>query len=192
MREGLALELLVAGDPYDPHPSIAERLAAAGVPADAILRESPAPHETAAAVLLRDVVDEIGELLDGELREAEEPYRDDEQTAELQRRKRDLQSLQTWLPIPQMMELADLTARLDGPEHAIVLLRDLVTEQPDDAVARYALGTSLLDRGDAEGLEHLQAIAHLPDETAELARERLLEERRNPASRDSLFGRSAR
>jgi Zn-dependent protease with chaperone function len=192
LREGLALELLVAGDPYDPRPSIAERLAGADIPANGIVREPPAPGETAASVLLRRVLDEIGELLDGELREREAPSgeADDEQTAELQQRRRDLESLQGWLPIPQMLELADLTARLDGPERAIVLLRDLVTEQPDDPVARYALGTSLLDCGDAEGLEHLQAIAHLPDETGELARVRLLEERRNPTPRDSQFGRA--
>ncbi len=194
LREGLALELLVAGDPYDPRPSTAERLAATGVLADAIPREPPAPGETAAVVLLRDVLDGIGEVLDGELREARGPRREtgDEHTAELQRRRRDLESLQGWLPIPQMMELVDLTARLDGPEHAIVLLRDLVTEHPDEAVARYALGASLLDSGDAEGLEHLQAIAHLPDETGELARVRLLEERRTPARRGSLFGRAGR
>jgi hypothetical protein len=80
LLEGLALELLVAADPYDPHPSISERLAAAGVEGAAIIREAPAPGETAAVALAWDILDEIGALLYREHPEATKPA--DEETAD--------------------------------------------------------------------------------------------------------------
>jgi hypothetical protein len=54
-------------------------------------------------------------------------------------------------------QLACLTHELSGEDASLPLCRDMIDRFPDHKLARYALGSMLLNRNDEEGLTHLEA-----------------------------------
>jgi hypothetical protein len=69
------------------------------------------------------------------------------------------------LPLDDARQRADLSAEFRTPEDALPLFRDLLRRAPDDAAAHFALGQTLLGRGEDEGLGHLDRAMELEPES---------------------------
>jgi len=87
----------------------------------------------------------------------------------LQETRRTLEALnakaaQSPLSDDERRERARLTGELDGGETAGPLPREVLAGQPEHASANFMLGASLVDRGDAAGIEPLdRAMKKAPD-----------------------------
>jgi tetratricopeptide (TPR) repeat protein len=73
------------------------------------------------------------------------------------------------LPVPDLYEaLASTLRRQKRPAEALALLRDAVARQPRESALRYALGSALLEQGDADGsLTWMRSVLEVePDHAA--------------------------
>jgi Zn-dependent protease with chaperone function len=134
---------------WDTHPSLAERVAALGVPAPAL---EPVP--TSAAVVL------LGPSLDRLSRATERAWFADVEDAFREHRKeivvaegqlRELEARLSGAYPEDAWEHACLTEQVHGPAAAEPLYRKLLAEQPGDRRVQLALGAILLGRAASEG-----------------------------------------
>ena len=165
-RNHLSAALAEAADPFDTHPSLAERLAALGQPAPAL---PPVPTESAADRYLGEALAELGPALDHEWswrvlaswRQAHQQARAGrERLAELDARHARGETLDDG----EAFERADLVEDHRNVEEALALFRALVARSPRHALGNFALGRMLLARGDGAGIGHLEvAMAEEPE-----------------------------
>jgi hypothetical protein len=151
-RQVLELET----DPYDTHPSIAERLAHLGLdPQDVLRLAKENGSRSAASTYLGDKEAEIVAAVDGVWREDVTTLWH-EQHSEAQRDRRELDRLESsdGLSREEELQRAQLTETFRGPDAALARYRELVDTE-NDAPARYAVGRLLLAREDDEGLRWL-------------------------------------
>lgn len=143
-------------DPYDTHPSIAERLAHLGLDPQEVLglaRANGRPR--AASTYLGANEPEVVAAVDA-------AWRDDvtqgwhEQHSEAQRERAELEGLEgrDELSAEDALRRAQLTEMFRGADEALARYRELVDTE-SDAPARYAVGRLLLEREDDEGLRWL-------------------------------------
>ena len=153
-------------DPYDTHPSVAERLSHLGLEPQRVLELAQQNgRPTAASTYLGAAEDEVRAAVD-------QSWRDDiaaawaEQHSEAQRDKAELERLDAGadgLSAEQALRRAHLTEMFRGPDEALARYRELVDTE-NDAPARFAVGRLLLERGDDEGLRRLdEAIERDPE-----------------------------
>jgi Zn-dependent protease with chaperone function len=140
-------------DPYDTHPSIAERLEHLGLDAQEVLPLAQANgRPTAASAYLGAAEPEVVAAVDS-------AWRDDvmkqwhERHSEAQRDKDELERFDAGegLSPEDALRRAQLTEILRGPEDALARYRELVDTE-NDAVGRFAVGRLLLEREDDAGL----------------------------------------
>ena len=150
----------------DTHPSLADRLRAllgdiASVPTRAARAASGRAGLTAAGHYLGDAAAGLARELDAEwVRLAGESWRQrhDHQAqakvalAELQQRAADDDEETT----DSLWTRAALTRDVHGLKAALPLVERVLARDPQHAGARYALGTSLLERGDDAGIAHME------------------------------------
>lgn len=139
----------------DTHPCLRERLAALGESA----RITPPVAEPAAA-LLGDRLPELARHFDEDWTASVAPQWGERHASACQSRG----MLATLLETPeaarspeQWWELCRLTDELDGEDAALVLCRQGAERFPDHRPTRFALGSMLLQRDDADGLVHMEA-----------------------------------
>ena len=139
----------------DTHPCLRERLLALGESA----RITPPPAEPA-AVLLGDRLPELARHFDAEWSAAVAAQWSERHgqvaasrgaLAALRETPDEARSPEQW------WDLCRLTHELDGEDAALALCRAAAARHPDHQPTRYALGSMLLERDDADGLPHLEA-----------------------------------
>jgi Zn-dependent protease with chaperone function len=143
-------------DPYDTHPSIAERLEHLGLDAQEVLRLAQANgRPTAASTYLGDAEAEIVAAVDSAWRE-DVTKQWHEQHSEAQRDKSELERLDVdkGLSPDDALRRAQLTEMFRGPDDARARYRELVDTE-NDAAGRFAVGRLLLEREEEEGLRWL-------------------------------------
>jgi Zn-dependent protease with chaperone function len=153
----LTEELELAAETTDTHPSLTERLDALGVDASEILESREEAIVSAAEAYLGQLREELVGQVDRGWREAVRPaWREQWAEAEKGRdRLRELNGRNDNLSLDELKECASLTAQLESSDAALPFYEQVLASQPDDAPSRFAVGRILLDRGDEQGLEHL-------------------------------------
>lgn len=145
----------------DTHPTLSQRLAALGVAPAAV----PPPRASAAEALLGDLLPELERRFSEDWRAGVEATWEDNfrRHAQDQARLAELRAQERLAP-QEAVELARLVEDLAPEADAVALYRDALARAPDDAFAHFRLGVLLLERGDAQGVEHLRrAMASDPD-----------------------------
>ena len=153
-------------DHTDTHPALGDRLTALGVPPGG--RVEPFDGPSAAEALLGPLEHALAARFDAEwLAGNAAPWT--ERHEELQAARARVAELagRDDLAPDDAFERALIVRTLDGEAAAAPLLEALVASEPEDARARYALGTLRLGEGSDEGLTHL-------DEAIRLEREAIL------------------
>ena len=143
-------------DPYDTHPSTAERLAHLGLDPQEVLRLARANgRPRAAATYLGAGEADVVAAVDAAWRENVEAIWS-EQHSEAQHDKAELERLEAQqdLSADDALRRAQLTEAFRGEEEALARYRELVDSE-NDAAARFAVGRLLLEREDDEGLRWL-------------------------------------
>jgi len=160
LEEGLR----VRTDTADTHPSLSDRLGALGLDAAVVVEQvlaqsNGATPTSAARELLGDLEGRLLAQLDAEWRSGVaaawgERHRD---ASEAQGRLQALEKANGGeaLTVEEAYERASLTIAFRDSEAAIPLLREVIEREPAHADARFALGEALLERGDDEGVVHL-------------------------------------
>ena len=166
----------------DTHPSLAARLAALGfdsAPREGTAEEwarrqqSPAAGESAAAHFLgeqlsRALTERLEEgwasVVSGSWRQRHEEVKAGrKKLAELNEK-----ATAGELKIEEAWERAYWTLEFEGGDAAIPLLREIVEREPRHARASFALGSLLLERGEEEGIAHVErAMEAEPDSAAQ-------------------------
>lgn len=145
----------------DTHPVLAERLAALGIHPSAALISPADGRPSAAEELLGGRVAAVLAEMDRSWSAAvREPWaQQHEQSRQREARLTALeeQAMAESLPLEEAKERAWAVADLRGGEEALPLFREIANTTPEDAPTRYMLGQLLLERGDDEGLQHLEA-----------------------------------
>ncbi|HEV2150441.1 MAG TPA: M48 family metalloprotease [Longimicrobiaceae bacterium] len=145
----------------DTHPVLAERLAALGVRPTPALLTSGDGGPSAAEELLGGRRAAVLAQLDHSWsaavrqfwsREHEQSRQGLERLAELER-----QAAAGPLSPEEARERAWAVANLRGGDEAVPLFQEIARAAPEDGPARYMLGQLLLERGDPDGLDHLEA-----------------------------------
>jgi Peptidase family M48 len=148
--------LEIETDPYDSHPSIAERLAHLELdPQHALQLAQANGRPTAASAYLGDAEPEIVAAVD-------HAWRDDvmthwhEQHSDAQRDKSELERLDASAErsTDDALRRAQLTEMFRSEDEALARYRELVDTE-NDVPARFAVGRLLLERDDDEGLRWL-------------------------------------
>jgi Zn-dependent protease with chaperone function len=151
--------------PHDTHPTTAERIRRLGLDVDDVVRAANgngngASAQTAAQVFLGPVEALLAEELDRAWRRSiDEAWRERHREAQQMKarlRELDDEAGRTELSLEQARERADLAAAFRSSDDAVPLYRDVLSREPNDAGANFALGQLLLDRGDEEGLPCLE------------------------------------
>ena len=148
----------VAGDLDDSHPTLSQRLSALGVPFS-----TPEPvSSTAADELLGGLSDELEARFSGEWKAAVQHTWEERHEYHLQGAARiaALESMASQAP-SDVVEHALLKADLCPDIDAVPLLENAVGLSPDNAVARYRLGSLLLDRASEAGTSHIRRAMEL-------------------------------
>lgn len=151
--ERLAGRLAAAPDPYDTHPTLAQRLQAFGVE----VAVSPADGPSAAEALLGDELTAFEEAFSRRWRDGvAERWREDHaaHVADSERLG-ELEMQETRSPA-DAVEHAALVERLHPGIDALPLYRRAVALAPEDAFAWYRLGELLLARDDRDGIDALR------------------------------------
>jgi hypothetical protein len=153
-------ELERAADPADTHPSFAERLESLGLPRDTAFSDG-AGGESAAQRFLGDAEPRIRERLDEDWRRS---VSDDWQAGHREARQAmktleelDARAASEQLSIDDVRTLAELTHAFRDADQALQRYEELLAAVPGDAVAQFAVGRILLERGDDDGLRRLDA-----------------------------------
>ncbi|UHQ23664.1 M48 family metalloprotease [Lysobacter sp. 5GHs7-4] len=151
----------------DTHPTLAQRLQALGQTPAAV----PAPAQTAAQALLGPLQATLEERFSRQWREqvAESWRQRHDAHGQDQARLSELEARVDALAGAELGEYAMLVDRLREEADAVPLYRAALAERPDDALTRARLGAKLLDREDAEGVEHLERALALDPDLAEQA-----------------------
>ncbi len=124
-------------------------------------------RQSAAAVLLGALASELAGRIDARWGDdIRESWRTEHR--EVCRARAELEALEATraereLTVEELRTRAGLTERCAGAQAAIAANRDVLAEQ-DDPLAHYDLGRLLLDGGDDEGLDHLDAAIGLDAE----------------------------
>lgn len=145
----------------DTHPALAERIAALGVtPGPAVLNQVEGVP-SAAEAFLEGPAREMVQRMNRSWREAARPAWTErhQQAEQAAARLAELERKAEVAPLAAMeaRERAWITADLRGGEAALPLFQQLAEADPEDPQVRSMLGHLLLERGDEEGLEHLEA-----------------------------------
>lgn len=164
--EWLSEALAQRTEGFDTHPSLAERLAAAGDPDPAALPDwAMPPGGSAADHDLGEHAERITAQHEEEWRRAVADHWSSLHAEAVRRAARlaELDALATtgMLTPEERWEHAVEVARARGSEEALPMLRDLVQEGGIGAEPRFALGQMLLERGDPEGLRHIEDAMEL-------------------------------
>jgi hypothetical protein len=143
----------VETDPYDTHPSIAERLAHLGLDPQEVLQLAQVNgRPTAASIYLGDAEPEIVAAVDSAWRDdVMKPWQ--EQHSEAQHDKGELERLDAGeeLSPEDAFRRAHLTEIFRSPDDALARYRELFDTE-NDAAGRFAVGRLLLEREDDQGL----------------------------------------
>jgi Zn-dependent protease with chaperone function len=152
----------------DTHPSLSDRLAALGyrLPdggvSEMVTDFREPVQETAASYFLGSTAGEFAQFLDASWKNAIAPewaeryqYAQESRrnlaTLEEKARSQSLTEEETW-------NRARWVAEFEGSQAALPLLREMLAANPDDARVHYALGMTLLQENDPEGIEHLDIV----------------------------------
>jgi Zn-dependent protease with chaperone function len=145
----------------DTHPALAERIAALGVPPGPAVLNEVEGVPSAAEAYLQGPAREMVQRMDRSWREAAlsawtERHQQVEQAAarlaELERKAEEAP-----LELAEAKEHAWILTDLGGGEAALPYFQQLAEADPKDVQTRSMLGHLLLERGDEEGLQHLEA-----------------------------------
>ena len=144
-------------EPWDTHPSLSERLASLG--ATPALPAGPA-RPSAAAAFLGTKAESLADRLSRKWADTAQFSWRRKHNEHLQRSER-LTALEARagtgpLPAQEVRERILLTVQVHGETVAMPLMRDFVAAGGDDATVHFLLGHTLLARGDAAGLPHLE------------------------------------
>jgi hypothetical protein len=152
-------------EPWEPHPSLADRLAA--LDAAPQLPAAPA-HPAGADVLFGEHAARLADRLGRKWAETHQYswHKQHNQHLRMTQRLAELESRVAGepLPRPQARERIRLTAALHGAAAALPLIR-VFLDAGDDAEMHLLLGKLLLDAGDEAGLVHLKRSMSLDDFT---------------------------
>jgi len=178
----------------DTHPCLSDRLAALGVEP----RIPPPLEASAADLLLGDAHAELARRLDQHWRSGIEPrWRELHQLERTERERLsqlDMRAARGELEREEAWERARLTERYGEEEAALALYVEFAERHPDHAPGCYAAGRSLLERGDARGVAHLERAMELAEGAIVPACERIerfLRELGEDAKAESYAERSA-
>jgi Zn-dependent protease with chaperone function len=144
----------------DTHPSLSDRLISIGVqPLAAVQKAATAPSESAAERFLGALRDDLARRLDTEWHAnvAEWWAAEHRDWQEAQARFSDLdeRARSDGLPRDLMLEHAHLVERFRGGEEALPLYCAVLEREAQNAIANTSIGRILLERGDENGLRHL-------------------------------------
>jgi len=158
-------ELRAPTDVGESHPSLADRLSAlVGDEMAAAARAGRAAESRAGRSAAAEYLGESGPRFARELDQrwaqgAADSWRDRHE--HLAQAKLALAELQSGTAADgetteSLWRRATLTRDVHGPAAALPLIEQLLEREPGHAPARYAIGMSLLERGDAAGIEHVE------------------------------------
>jgi Zn-dependent protease with chaperone function len=160
-REVMAAALAERTGTADTHPSLSDRLTSLGVePLDAVQQAATAVSESAAEHFLGALRYDLAQRLDTEWHANVAAWWAEEhrqwQDAKTRLSDLDRRTQQDGLPRDLMLEHAGLVERFRGREDAYALYQSVLERDERNAIARYAVGRILLERGDEDGLRHLE------------------------------------
>jgi Zn-dependent protease with chaperone function len=149
-------------EPWDSHPSLADRLASLGV-APALPREPVQP--SAAAVFFGEHLGRVADRLGRRWVDATQYSWSKRHREHLQMAER-LAALEAHadeqpLPAAHARERILLTVQLRGETVAMPLMRDFLDRGQDDPSVHFLLGRTLLEQDDETGLRHLERAMEL-------------------------------
>lgn len=178
--EWLAEALAQRTEGFDTHPSLAERLAAVGDPDPAALPAWAMPAGGSAADhYLGEHAARITAQHEEEWRRAVADHWSSLHADAVRRAARlaelDARATTGTLTPEERWEHAMEVARARGAEEALPMLRELVEEGNVGAEPRFALGQMLLERGDPEGLRHVEEAMALDRDYTPAASELAIE-----------------
>lgn len=154
----------------DTHPALSDRLAAIGFAKDSpelqalvdAVVKADAQNESAAARYLGELPAEFLPRTNRLWRERIARHWNDRhgqiKAAAARRAELDEQAKTRPLTIEEQWTRARAIAESENDEAAVTALKDILSESPEHAGANYALGTILLDDGNAEGVAYLEKV----------------------------------
>ncbi len=169
--DGLSRAMAVCSDLDDTHPSLAQRLAALGQPAQSVAPPSlPASDSLLGVELASRLEDTLSQrwqsLVQEDWRERHgEHGRAVERLTEL--RARDM------IDPEEAVERARLQEQLEPDTDPVVLYRETLLHAPDSALAHYRLGLALLERQDHAGVACLERALELEPDAGDVVLDQL-------------------
>jgi Zn-dependent protease with chaperone function len=151
--------LAADGDPTDPHPPVAERLASLGCDPEQALASAREPADSPALAYLAGAQTRLVADLDSAWRTSV-AVEWAEQHSQAREEKEELAQLEgaDALSVGELVQRAQLTETFRGGDDALARYRELLGTE-EDAGARLEIGRLLLARDDDEGLRWLEQAA---------------------------------
>lgn len=150
-------------DYSDTHPSLAERLKAAGYWTKGDLPKLPEPNrENAAEIYLGNLLEKYARQFNREWQEkiSKNWKTNFDYLQNAQKRLEELTEKET-LSAEELFEKAGLVAERQGNAAAFPIVRQVLEIQPEHAEANYILGGMLLEKDDESGFEYLNKAMRL-------------------------------